>query len=110
MRVVEFPYCCTAKLIIDCGQSLVAEGGAYDVKEETAYKWVKNQLLDEKYRRLAMMIVTTNNEQTSVNGALLSLGFSHSKWQSKLDHPNTKLRLWWISILDFKNKIKAENK
>lgn len=98
MKNLEFPHCCTASILVDFGESEVAEGGAkiYSVKEIEGY--IVAQLNSYYNAHMAAVVVTTNSEQTRANAALRNLKFEHSTWMSKKQHRETKVRLWWKQI------------
>lgn len=95
MQTLEFPHCCTAKLIVDFGESSIAEGGNGLYSLEQIEEYLEKQLHSWYNKSLALFTVITNNEQKVANKALRNLGFNHSKWISKEIHPETKVRLWW---------------
>lgn len=65
MKAVNFPACCTATILKDFGQSVVAEGGADDYTEEEITKFItKTMQLHKQYGR-AMVVVTTNSTNCS---------------------------------------------
>jgi len=95
MKNLNFPYCCTACIIVGFGESDVAEGGPknYSVKEIEGY--IRAQLNSYHNSGMAAVVVTTNDHQTKANTALRNLKFEHSTWMSKKQHRKTKVRLWW---------------
>jgi hypothetical protein len=98
MQLLEFPHCCTAKLIVDFGESDVAEGGDREVTYGEVRNYVQGQVQSFYNRQLAMIVATTNSQQTVANKVLEDLGFKHTKWMSKRQHPETRVRLWWKEI------------
>jgi len=104
MNIVDFPHCCTAHIMVDFGESYTAEGGAHSIKSSEIIKKLK--FFCGMYNYHALFVATTNNQQKTANKTLLKLGFSHSRWLSKKQHPNTKVRLWYISINKLNKKLK----
>ena len=100
MRIRDFPHCCTAKIIVDFGESDVAEGGAWPVTQEEIESYIlgKIERYSQPFYGYATLVATTNNEQKTANKVLLKLGFKHSTWMSKKAHKNTKVRLWWYPL------------
>jgi len=96
MVTKEFPYCCTMKILAGFGQSEVAEGGSLIVHEDTIRAFIERK--KEEYNHLAALVITTNTEQTIVNKVLVSMGFKKTKWMSKDQHSNTKVRIWWLPL------------
>ncbi len=96
MNIVDFPFCCTAHILTDFGESAVAEGGNKQIKEKDLIKYIKDQAL--KYDEHAVLTAITNSQQKTANKALRKLGFNRSKWMNKKQHSNTKIRLWYKHI------------
>lgn len=98
MRCKEFPHCCTAHVIVDFGESIIAEGGNHPITKDVIKAYIKMKA--RIYDHHAFLTATTNNEQKTANKALAELGFKHSKWMIKEQHPQTKVRLWFAHITD----------
>lgn len=99
----SFPHCCTAKIIMDFGESAVAEGGNFEVDpEELEHKIVRKIEFyaneDVFGETVALVTAITNTEQKTANKVLRKIGFKHSKWMDKKAHPETKIRLWWYHV------------
>lgn len=95
MKTLEFPHCCTAKLMVDFGESIYAEGGDQEYSLKQVEKFIKGEFTNWYNNSLAFFTVVTNSDQKIANKALRNLKFKHSKWMSKTAHPETKVRLWW---------------
>lgn len=99
MHLIDFGGCCTAKILIGLGQT---ENAEYMPESELSVEQIKSfigrQLNNQRVYGMAVLTVTTNNEQVNANAALLECGFEHSIWMSKGQHPETKLRLWWFPL------------
>ena len=106
MKTLDFPHCCTAKIVADFGESVFAEGGAKDYTLKEVESFLKAAIKDIYNSKRAAIVATTNSDQKIANKALRNLGFSHSNWMSKEQHSKTKIRIWWISIPKAKKKLK----
>lgn len=99
MEIRNFPGCCTMKVAVGLGDTRTAEYNAYG---STDADDVEEELLElvEGYKEagMAVLTVTTNNQQKVANKVLKRMGFSHSKWCSKTQHPETRVRLWWLPL------------
>lgn len=98
MRTFDFPYCCTAKVIADFGESKVAEGGDREVTYEEVTEYIKEKMSAWYNQGLAVFTAITNSEQTVANKALTDLEFQHSDWMGKSQHQETEIRLWWKPV------------
>ncbi len=102
MIVRDFPHCCTAKIIADFGESIVAEGGDRPVTLEEVTDYLKEKI--DRYANgifsgYAVLVAITNSDQKTASKALRQLGFKHSTWMQKKQHPDTKIRLWWYPLM-----------
>ncbi len=97
-KIESFPSCCTARVLVDFGESEVADWGDHEVTTATMKSSIKRQIESWRSYGIAMLTATTNNEQPTANKVLRDLGFKHSKWMSKDIHPETKVRLWWLPL------------
>lgn len=95
MTTVDFPACCTAIIVRDFGESDAAEGGNQVYTPEKINNFLEAREKTHKAYGKAMVVATTNSEQKVANGVLLARGYKHSKWMSKPQHKNTKVRLWY---------------
>lgn len=95
MKRVSFPHCCTASIIIDLGESIVAEGGPKNYSVEEIENFIRDSFKSVYCANEAATVIITNSDQKRANKALRNLGFEHSTWMSKKAHKNTKIRLWW---------------
>ena len=98
MNTVNFPACCTAIIINNFGESAVAEGGNKKYTEEQIEKYIKETVDLHRQFGKALAVVTTNSEQTVANKVLRKLKFKHSKWVSKKQHAETKVRIWYLEL------------
>lgn len=93
----NFPNCCTMKILSDLGGTAISDFGNKDYSTEDIKIELLGRIKNDS-RGMACFVVATNNEQKNANRALKELGFKHSKWMSKDNHPETKVRLWWYPI------------
>lgn len=113
MRISEFPGCCAAFICHDFGGTRLSSGQKGAVARSRIKAWLK-----DKKKILgsgACLVVMTNDRQQTANSVLLELGFKHSAWMSKKQHPASKIRLWWQEpittekISDIDDQIKKVN-
>jgi hypothetical protein len=92
MEITGYPNCCTAYCIYSFGESFVSGTGAFQV----SYESMKAEM-EYKIRNYGTRLLTaiTNDDQSTIVRVLRDLGFEHSTWMSKRQHPETKIRLWW---------------
>ena len=92
MKIYDFPNCCTARIMLDFGDTWTS--GMQTAKADFD-KLEKD--IDSNIRIYGDNLLTaiTNNQQTTINNLLRKYGFKHSTWMSKRTHSDTKLRLWW---------------
>ena len=92
------PFAGSNPVRVKFGESVVAEGGHKIYTELQVENFIKKTIdVHRKYGK-AMVVVTTNSEQKIANKVLRKLGFNHSKWSSKKQHKDTKIRLWYKSL------------
>jgi hypothetical protein len=102
MKIDTIASCCTAKILCGFGANVAAldpedYGGNYigESKEQ-----LLNALLKAKLNGNAVVIAFTNNKQHKGNKLLREVGFRKTKWMKKKQHPETKLRLWWMPLAE----------
>lgn len=95
MDIKSFPFCCTAKIILDFGESRLSEGGAQLNTVASIKKYIKNQIKSFYNSGMAVFVAITNNEQVNANIALEQTGFLSSGWMGKKQHPESRIKLWW---------------
>ena len=109
MKVTNFPYCCTARIIYDFGESNLAEGGDYDQDPVKLKEYIEDTVSKYDGSRgyfspaIGALIAITNNQQKVTNRVLRKMGFDHSTWITKKDHPESKIRIWWYRIKEKDN-------
>ncbi len=100
MKIVEFPSCCTAKLVTDFGESNYAEDGPAIVTKKIIDDYLIKAETNIRALGLAVIVVTTNNEQKITNSVLRKRNYKHSKWMRKIQHAGTKVRIWHKPLFD----------
>lgn len=97
LDILDFPNCCTMKVLSGFGGSTVAGRRTRD--RQATQEQIREDLVTYQERLrvqgMAMAICTTNNEQVDANRALIAEGFAHSKWAIKGNHSETRVRLWY---------------
>jgi len=93
MKSQSFPNCCTARILSDLGGTSLSAGRRAPIDEDEIKAWIQQRM--QYISRGHVFVVITNSEQDAANKVLRELGFSHSKWMSKAQHRETKMRLWW---------------
>ena len=93
MKEAGFVGCCTANIIYDLGGTELTMGRREAPTEDRLKRYLEVRILERAGRKC--IVVMTNSQQNVANKVLLELGFKHSKWMSKRQHPETKVRLWW---------------
>jgi len=93
MKLSEFPGCCTAFVANDFGGTNLSSGKKGYITKVKIRAWLKATM--EGPNGHACIVVMTNDVQHAANSVLLELGFKHSAWMSKTQHPGSKIRLWW---------------
>lgn len=97
-----FPNCCTAYCIYNFGGTLTTAQDNYNPTYDQLYREISDKIDENKGRYVTLAM--TNNSQKVANQVLRDLGFEHTKWMTKDQHPGTKIRFWWLSP---KNRRKA---
>ena len=93
MKITGFKGCCTAKICHDFGGTDLSEGITGEISRERIRGWLTVKIVEHTGSNC--LTVITNSEQKTANSVLLELGFKHSKWMSKMQHSESKIRLWW---------------
>ena len=93
MKSQLFPNCCTARILSDFGGTNLSAGDRAPTDEDELKTWIHHRM--QYTSRGHMFVVITNSKQNVANRVLRELGFSHSKWMSKAQHSESKMRLWW---------------
>jgi len=93
MKIQQFPGCCTAKVCHDFGGTKLSSGITGEIPKKNITLWIKRKIKD--HNGCDCLVVITNKAQKTANSVLLELGFKHSKWMSKAQHSESKIRLWW---------------
>jgi hypothetical protein len=93
MKLASFPGCCTAHVLHNLGGSQLSAGRKSPHTKKDLRDWIQLQV--DSYAGRRCFVVMTNDDQTAANSVLKELGFKHSRWMSKQQHPESRLRLWW---------------
>lgn len=104
---ITVPHCCSAKVIVNFGESATAEGGNFKVDKLEMETHIKKCIDEAHYYGYAMLIAFTNSQQPTANKVLKKLGFRNSIPASKEKHPDTTIKLWYINVSNAMKKLKA---
>ena len=94
----DFPGCCTAEVLFDFGGTVLSSGQKRARGKQVMRAYIKKRIKYSAGKRC--LIAITNDSQTAANSVLREMGFSHSPWMKKLQHPESKIRLWYLTPLD----------
>ena len=94
MKSRPFPGCCTASILYDFGGTILSQGEKGNIGAERIRNYLKKKAKDAT--GYDCLVVITNDKQKIANEILEDLGFEHSEWMSKIPHPESKIRLWWL--------------
>lgn len=100
MRIVEFPGCCTAKIIMGFGGT---ETASWEIRpkgnmtiEDELRKFLTTEI--KRYKNYATFVATTVTEQVTANKVLKEMGFVPSEPMAKNSHANTQLIVWHCAL------------
>jgi hypothetical protein len=100
MNIETVDSCCTARILSGFGKATAAmdpeDYGDDDIP--MTKEALLNEMLDNKRKGFAVVMGFTNNKQHAGNKLLREVGFKRTKWMSKTQHPETKLRMWWFQL------------
>ena len=105
MKTFDFPFCCTAKIFAEFGQTVVTAGDMAPKTAEAIEEYIKKQMA--RMPTMAFFTAVTNSDQKAAIVALRRLGFMSSRWIEKKHHPETKVKLWWKPVIERKIKKTA---
>lgn len=97
-KIKDFPYCCTAAILYNFGESYAAAGGGYEPDAKAFEKTILEEIKTHKVYGYAMITAITNSQQKCANKVLRRLGFKSSRWMSKTAHQDTKIKLWYKQL------------
>ena len=111
MRSSEFPFCCTGSILGSFGENEHASG-YYSIERPLTAVHIRERIKQEALanRGHAFICITSNDKQPVLNSVLRDMGFEHSKWMSKRQHPSTKVRIWWKHVPTLLEEITNELK
>lgn len=99
MEIRQMPGCCSAKLIVGFGGTVITSVGS---ARQPNKGWLKHQLKQEigyiKRDGNGLAVAYTNNQQTVANEVLQEMGFFNSGKVSKRKHPETQVIMWWLPL------------
>lgn len=102
MHIVDFPGCCTAKILTGFGQTATAEGRyrpIVPITKQVISDWLHNQLtLLTRYGNIALVFATTNSDQVAAAEALTEIGFIKTNEVEKNQHADKKLIGWYMEL------------
>lgn len=100
MKIASIPSCCTAK-IVSYFQTAAAVGPEHQypgLNIGNSKQDLLNEMLRQKHNGQAMVIAFTNDKQKDANKMLKEIGWKSTKWATKTQHPETRLKLWWFAL------------
>lgn len=101
MQIRDFPWCCTAQIIYEFSENqLKPKETQFSV--EAIKQYCISKCAEKAHQGWAMIVATTTDEQENANEALSELGWKSSGYMSKTKHKETKVKLWWIALSEFK--------
>lgn len=102
----EFPSCCTAGILIGMGRSSVGDGASQlhsptglDSDLEVAQE-LKRKMCAERDHHHALLTAVVNSHQKQVLRVALKMGWKASKWMSKEQHSDTKVKIIYWAVMD----------
>src|SRR5688572_7990772 len=99
---LNFPGCCTAKVLAGFGQERTAEY-AYrpngpninEISEEDLIKDLNKHIRSAKYQGEGLLTAITTQNQKIANKVLRQFGFKSSRFTSKKTHNDTYIKIWY---------------
>lgn len=101
-RLIDFPGCCTAKILTGFGQSDTAEYAyrpAHGMTFEQMYAECESMIeVQKRGGRVALIFATTNSDQKMGEQVLEKLGFQRTLEVSKTQHSDKTVTGWWVDV------------
>lgn len=101
-RLIDFPGCCTAKILTGFGQSDTAEYAyrpAHGMSFEDMYAECESMIeVQKRGGRVALIFATTNSDQKMGEQVLEKLGFQRTLEVSKSQHSDKTVTGWWVDV------------
>lgn len=102
MQLSAFTSCCTGHILSGMGYTAT---GDWESQRHNAQRTDLQFALDVRDKQLtfsrhAFITCAINSEQKQANRVLLKMGWKPSKWMSKLQHPQTKVRVFTWAVMD----------
>jgi len=107
MEQEYFPMCCTLKIVGGFGETFNCDPQAYqDNKfDDAKFREYMHKMFTSLERQGgAALVATTNNEQAETNEALAKFGFHSTPFMKKKLHPDTTVKMWWMSLEEYKEE------
>lgn len=100
----DFPSCCTGDVLIGFGKTSTgdheSQAGAYGMTDKSLAIEVVAYMRRAAQSGNAFLTCAINSDQTIANKVLRELGWKPSKWMTKRNHRNTKVRVWLWAVED----------
>lgn len=101
MRLMSYPGCCTAKILVEFGQERAAEFREEIPKDNTPEN-LERSLMSCKRMGYGLVTAILTNNQTHGIALLEGAGFKNTGWVSKDAHPENEIALFYLSLKDWK--------
>lgn len=102
----SFPSCCTAGVLVGMGRTSVGDGESQihspnraDIDLVVAQE-LRRQMRWELAEGHAMLTAVVNSDQKQVLRVALKMGWKASKWMSKRQHQETKVKIIYWAVMD----------
>lgn len=100
MNLSAFPGCCSASILKNFNEGKHAQTDGYYNFRNVDLKRAKNEIKAfvnrAKDQGDGLVVIITNDTQTYINKVLLAMKVEHSPWCKKKQHPDTRIRVWYI--------------
>ncbi|AUX83638.1 hypothetical protein FDJ32_gp09 [Pseudomonas phage NV1] len=102
---VDYPSCCTGDILIGFGKTNTGDGRSQLNRIGMTHMSLANDVAERmrnaRYQGIAFLSCAINSDQVIANQVLRELGWKPSKWLSKRNHPETKVRHWLFHVEDY---------
>ncbi|UMO76489.1 hypothetical protein DNAM_640 [Pseudomonas phage BroderSalsa] len=102
MQLSDFVSCCTGHILSGMGQTTTGDWGSqrHNMERNDLQFAIAVRQKQLTVTRHAFITCAINNEQKQANRVLLKMGWKPSKWMSKIQHHNTKVRVFTWAVMD----------
>lgn len=102
MQLSDFTSCCTGHILSGMGYTNTGDWESQRHNRERTDIQVALAVREKQLMvtRHAFITCAINSEQKQANRVLLKMGWKPSKWMSKAQHHNTKVRLFTWAVMD----------